>query len=198
MFLAYVRLSKALLISFETEFGPYEKEIAQLCQEVRDEASLASKQAQKQENELQARERSEAGGHRKIIVKLRDSIYQTNKEEKDLRLEIHRRKLEKRKLEALESLSTYNYQKTYNQIRKECVPGTSNWILEKLEFKTWKEGTPKVLWCSGKCKYIKVPGPPAKLIVENSRVREIGHKVHLFENLYRQNLLKYIKRLCDC
>ncbi|KAL9103663.1 MAG: hypothetical protein Q9163_001322 [Psora crenata] len=133
-----------------TEFGPYERDIANSGQEVRDEASLASKQAQKQEIEFQARERSEALKHRKVMVKLRESIYQNGKEEKDLRLEIRRRKLEKKKLQALDSLSTYDYQKTYKQIRKECVPGTSSWILENLEFKTWKEGNSKALWCSGK------------------------------------------------
>ena len=170
-----------LLSSFTTEFGPHEKEIAGLCQEVRDEALLASKQSQKQENELQARERLEADRHRKTIAKWMDSVYRDNRKENDLRLEIHRRKLEKRKLKALDSLSTYDYQKTYKRIRKECVPGTSNWILENLEFKTWKEGNPKVLWCSGKCKYARVPCALAMLIVENSRVREICHKVHLPE-----------------
>ena len=168
-----------LLSSFKTEFGPHEREIAKLCQEVRDEASLASMQAQKQENELQARERLKADRNRKTVAKWMDNFYRDSEKEKNLSLKIHRRKLEKRKLEALDSLSTYNHQKTYNQIRKECVPGTSNWILENSEFKTWKEGNPKVLWCSGKCKYVKVPNAVAMLTVENSRVREIDHKVHL-------------------
>ncbi|KAL8830901.1 MAG: hypothetical protein Q9191_001175 [Dirinaria sp. TL-2023a] len=147
---AYRKLPKMLLSSFKTEFGPHEREIAALGQEVRDEASLASKQAKKQENELQARERLEADGHRKNIAKWMDNFYRDNKKVNDSRLEIHRRRLEKRKRQVLKSLSTYNYQRTYKQIRKECVPGTSNWVLEDLAFKTWKEEDPKVLWCSGK------------------------------------------------
>lgn len=63
MFFVHSRLPKELLVSFKAEFGPYEDEIARLSQEARDEASLASKQAQKQENELQAIERSGAKQH---------------------------------------------------------------------------------------------------------------------------------------
>ncbi|KAI4127094.1 MAG: hypothetical protein LQ338_003380 [Usnochroma carphineum] len=147
---SYTRLFGQSLVPFEKEFGPYEREIARLCQEVQAEASLASKQAQKEESELQARERSEAGKHRKLLVQLKDSVHQSKKEEKDLRMEIDRRKLRKRKQQTLDTLSTYDYQRTYKQIRKQCVPGTSNWILENPEFKMWKEGPSKGLWCSGK------------------------------------------------
>lgn len=146
----YTRWSKALLVSFENDFGPYEREIAQSYKEVQDEASLAFKQFQKQENELQARERSKNSTHRKVLIKLSDNIHQNRKEDEVLRMEVDRRKLVKRKMEALDCLSTYNYQKFYKQIRKECTPGTSNWILENSVFKKWKEETPKILWCSGK------------------------------------------------
>ena len=179
-----MRLSKALLISFEAEFGPHKKEIAQLYQEVRDEATLASKQAQKHENELQARERSEARRHRKILVKLRDNIHESNEENKNWRLGVNRRRLEKTKSGVLDVLSTYDYQKAYKQIRKECAPGTSNWLFKNSEFKTWKEGTSKTLWYSGRCKSLVVSSTLAMLIVENSRVREIGYKVQLFMRLH--------------
>lgn len=174
---AYSRPFEGLLVSFEKEFGPYEREIAQLAQEVKFEASLASKQAQKLESELQARERSEARKRGLVLFQLRDSVHQRNKEDKDLRMEIDRRSLRKRKLQALDSLSTYDYQKTYKQSRKQCVPGTSNWILKNSEFQMWREGAPKGLWCSGKCKYTALLGTLWTLMMGNSGVREDSHKV---------------------
>ena len=163
MFPVYTQLSKALLVSFKAEFGPYEGEIARLSQEVQDEASLASQQAQKQENELQAEERSDARRYRKIMTKFRDDDYKSKEEQKKWRLEINHRKLERKKLEALDALSIYDYQKTYRQIRKECIPGTSTWICESPEFHAWTSGNPKTLWFTGRCKYTMTPSTLATL-----------------------------------
>ncbi|KAI4246112.1 MAG: hypothetical protein L6R40_002064 [Gallowayella cf. fulva] len=136
--------------AFNQEFGPFEKEITQCCQEIKDEAALASKQAQKQESDLQAKERAEAGDHRRFLVQWRESSDKNNTEGKEWRLKTHRRRLRKMKLQALDALSTYDYQKSYKQTRKEWIPGTSEWILENPKFKNWKEGNPRGLWCSGK------------------------------------------------
>ena len=146
-----------MLVSFKAEFGPYEGEIARLSQEVRDEAFLASQQAQKQEHELQAKERSDARSYRSIMAKFRDDDYRNKKEDKNWRLETNHRHLEREKLEALDALSNYDYQKTYRQIRKECVPGTSTWICESPEFHAWMSGTLKTLWFTGRCKYRMTP-----------------------------------------
>lgn len=148
-----MRLPKVLLVSFKNEYGPYEREIARLCQDIRDEVSLASKLAQKEEIELQAKERLEATKHRNVIIKVSDNVFKLTKEDRRVREEVHRRRLEKKKVEALGNLSTYDYQKTYKQIRKECIPGTSAWILETTEFKSWMEGDQRVFWCSGKCEH---------------------------------------------
>ena len=152
MFLVYVQLPKALLVSFRAEFRPYEEEIIRSSQEVQNEASLASKQAQKQEIELQTQERSDASKYRKILSRLRDDYQKSTKVEDNWRLEIKLRRLEKMRLEALDALSTYDYQKTYRQIRKECTPGTSTWICENPEFYTWMSGGLKSLWFTGRCK----------------------------------------------
>ena len=153
----YTQVSKALLVSFKAEFGPYEGEIARLSQEVRDEASLASQKAQKQENELQAEERSDARRYRIIMAKFRDDDYKSKEENKNWRLEVDRRRSERKKLEALDAFSIYDYQKTYRQIRKECVPGSSRWICESPEFESWIFGSLKTIWFTGKCKYIVMP-----------------------------------------
>ena len=154
VFSVYTQLSKALLVSFKAEFGPYEGEISRLSQEVRDEASIASKQAQKQENELQAKERVDARRYRKIAAIFWDDYHKSKEEENNRYLEINRRNLEKKRLEALDALSTYDYQKTFRQIRKECLPDTSIWVCENPEFHAWMSGTAKTLWFTGRCKYI--------------------------------------------
>ena len=138
--------------SFDHEFGPFEREIAKCCQEVKDEAALASTEAQKQESDLQTQERAEASEYRKLVVQL---FSKNDMEEKKRRLAIDRRRLNKLKIQALDSLSTYDYRRTYNQTRKEWIPGTSDWILENPEFKSWKEGALKGFWCSGKGKHVK-------------------------------------------
>ena len=145
------------MVSFKAEFGPYEGEIARLSQEVRDEAFLASQQAQTQEYQLQAKERSDARSHRKIMVKFRDDDFKQKEEDKKWRLEINNRQLEREKLKTLDALSVYDYQKAYRQTRKECIPGTSTWICESPEFHAWMSGTQKTLWFTGRCKYRLIP-----------------------------------------
>lgn len=159
----YLQVSKALLVSFKAEFGPYEEEIARLSQEVLDEVSLASKKAQKQENELQAIERSEDKKFREDVVRFRNDYHMSKIEEKERRLEINRRMLEKRRLEILDTLSTYDYQKTYRQIRKECISGTSTWICEDPVLHAWMSGTLKTLRLIGRCKCTVVPNIQAWL-----------------------------------
>ena len=66
---------------------------------------------------------------------------------------IRQQNLHDRKARFLNNLSNNDHQKTYKQIRKSCVPGTSTWILEHLEFVAWEGQASEVLWCSGRCKY---------------------------------------------
>ncbi|KAL8991816.1 MAG: hypothetical protein Q9169_007626 [Polycauliona sp. 2 TL-2023] len=149
-FLRKPAINRLLFVSFDQEFGPFENEIRQFGQEIEFEASLASKQAQKQESELQARERSRAGISRRLIVQMRDDLDRRTAEDQILRQKLDRRKLRKSKFQTLDRLSSYDYQRTYRQIRKECIPGTSNWILEDSKFQEWNIGDSKGLWCSGK------------------------------------------------
>ncbi|KAG8525640.1 uncharacterized protein KY384_000400 [Bacidia gigantensis] len=118
----YLQLSKALLVSFKTEFGPYEAEIAIISEAVREEVQLASMQAQKLENELQARERLKNSNSRNVIVKIKRKLDRTTEESNKRHLAIDHRRYERAKREALDWLSLYDYQSTYRQIRKAaCV-----------------------------------------------------------------------------
>ncbi|KAL8660533.1 MAG: hypothetical protein Q9202_006456 [Teloschistes flavicans] len=166
-------------VSFEQEFGPLEGEIRHSSKEIQAEVSLASKQAQKQESDLQAQERSEASKYRVMLEKMSESVHKRNTEGEVMRAEVDRRKSKKRKMKALDSLSTYDFQKTYRQIRKECVPGTSTWIVQDARFREWKEGTQQGLWCSGKCEYGEVLRSLPALILESSGIRKISHLVRL-------------------
>ena len=71
--------------------------------------------------------------------------------------------MKRKKIETLNDFSIYDYQKTYRQIRKECIPGTSMWICESPEFHAWKSGVLKTLWFSGRCKCIMTPNALATL-----------------------------------
>lgn len=153
-----------MFIPFKTEFQSYEDDVIRASQEVRDEVSLSSLQAQKQENELHARERWLANTHRGKVVKILDGFQKKDQEkEKQRRLDLNRRNLEIKKLAALDTLSTYDNQKAYRLVRKECIPGTSTWVCEIPEFSTWITGRSKTLWFTGKRKYKLLPNTPASL-----------------------------------
>ena len=147
-----MRLSQTILYPFETEFGPYETKLTRLSKEIREEISLASKQARKEEDQLQARERQEARISRHMLTIFGDRVSRNDEEAKKWRLERDRRKLGKNRFRALEALSTYDYQRTFKQIRKECVPGTSTWIFDNSDFRAWMEGPVKTLWRTGRSK----------------------------------------------
>ena len=177
--LVYLQISKALLVSFEAEFASYKTEIIQLSQAVRDEVLLASKRAQKDENELQAKERSKNNKTREIVSKLKGMKEETIKS----RLEIHRWRSEGFKTRFLNILSTYDYQKTFKLIRRQCTPGTSQWISKTVEFQTWISGDQKTLWLTGKCRYCMFDLGNGLGNTENSGIWQIGHKVKLFERM---------------
>ena len=141
----HVQWSHAFL-SFKSHFGSYEEEIKKLTRVVQDEASLASQQAQRMENELQMRERAEQSRSRQVVTRLQDSFHRRDKETYTWRLEIDRRKLEREKLEALDSISCYDYQSAYRRLRRVHVPGTSHWICRDSQFREWETGSGQRLW----------------------------------------------------
>ncbi len=143
-----------MLNPFESEFGPCERELERLAQEVRDEISLASSQIQIHEAQLQARERREAKADRWVSKRLMKMNLKDQEDARNRRLAIDRQKSEKHRLRVLDAFSTYDHQRAYKQARRECVVGTSTWICETLEFKSWMVEPRETLWCHGRCKYI--------------------------------------------
>ncbi len=117
--------------------------------------SLASAQAQKQESDLQHKERKAARASRKMLTSLSRSVQQNDEEAKNWALDASRRETEKARTKALDAFSVYDHQRTYKQLRKECVPGTSSWICETDEFQKWMNGLGRTFWCTGKRKSTK-------------------------------------------
>ncbi|KAL8736998.1 MAG: hypothetical protein Q9181_002122 [Wetmoreana brouardii] len=187
------RLPKELLVSFKAEFGPYQDEIERFSKELQEEADLASKQAQKQENELQALERSEAKKLRQSWTNFTKGYQITQAEEYNRRLETNRRKLEKNRIEALDALSTYDHQKTYTQIRKECVPGTSMWICENPAFDAWLSEALKTLWLIGRSRTII--GSVAKQLVNDLPADTFRHFDH--RNIDGVAIIKFLEATLD-
>lgn len=148
---------KTLVYPFESEFGPYQQELEQLSEDVQAEISLASAQAQKQESDLQQRERKAARASRKMLTSLSRSVQQDDEEAKHWALDASRREMEKARTKVLDAFSVYDHQRTYKQLRKECVPGTSSWICETDEFQDWiwMKGLGRTFWCTGKRKSTK-------------------------------------------
>ena len=154
MLQGYTWFPKALLNPFDSEFGPYERELERLAEEVRDEITLASSQFQRHETELQASERREAKADRWVSKRFMRTNLEDQKDARNWRLAIDRQKSEKHRLRVLDAFSTYDHQRAYKQARRECVVGTSTWICETLEFKSWMVEPRETLWCHGRCEYM--------------------------------------------
>ena len=132
------RLVIATFYSYEAQFSKYEAELFDLFGEVEKAIDLASKQKQDQDSSK--------------ITTIWDKILRDEEHSKRSLVEAADRKLKEKRLQALNSFSTYNCRKWYSQVRKECIPGTSAWICESDTFRTWVAGHSGTLWCCGRCK----------------------------------------------
>ena len=72
--------ASAILLPFDMQFGPFQKQLSELSQMIRDEASLASKKAQDQEIKLQTKERHMARRHRNLGEKFQKQVSQEQME----------------------------------------------------------------------------------------------------------------------
>ena len=146
----YRQITTAILNSFEAGFGPFEKELSQLAQQIQDVVSLISKQAAQHERDLQTKEREDARAHRKFLVKFGESAQREFESRREFQLQTSHRRAEKHRQRILKATSAFNHMSKYNQLRHECMPHTSIWILDNVQMKNWTDGSLTSLCLSGK------------------------------------------------
>lgn len=129
----FSQFSSSVLKPFQSEFGHFEHDLGKLATAIREEASLASKQAQSDEIKENSRFRA-------LAVKFSDKAAQELQGARRL-------KSRKAKSQFLDACSTYNHQTAWKQARK---AGTTSWIYNKEEYKQWRqEPASNILWCTG-------------------------------------------------
>jgi len=85
-----------------------------------------------------------------MLTSLSRSIQQNDEAAKNWALDASRKEMESARTKVLDAFSVYDHLRTYKQLRKECVPGTSSWICETDEFQEWMNGFGRTFWCTGK------------------------------------------------
>ena len=125
---------------FDDEFGNFQKDLTRLSAAIKEEVSLASKQQQSLEATKAAGERKENSLFRATMSTFHRDV---GKEISQART--HREN--KQKSRFLRSCSTYNYETTLNQARKQ---GASTWIFGVNEYQQWMAShSTSTLLCSG-------------------------------------------------
>ena len=127
------QLSSSILKPFEPEFGRFQQDLENLAGAIREEASLASNQAQ--QDEAAAMSRFRATAKKFSDTSTRDLV------------EARKWKRKKAELLFLNACSVYDHEKSWKQARKQ---GNTNWICHDEGYKQWKhEEASGTLWCTG-------------------------------------------------
>ncbi|KAI9786684.1 MAG: hypothetical protein M1839_006235 [Geoglossum umbratile] len=132
----------ALWRPFETEFGSLETELQRQSKEVKEEMSLASKQAAEYERQLQIAERRKSSQFRK-------QAHLQHLEECKWRLQIDQSKSRSRRNRLLKKLSNYNYMSSFKSARKKRHWATTLWLPDTDEYRNWLGSELPLFWCSG-------------------------------------------------
>ncbi|KAK8131140.1 hypothetical protein PG984_007578 [Apiospora sp. TS-2023a] len=141
---------KVLQSSFDQEFKPDLEDIQRHARKVKRQIALAKAQADKRFQELQENERVKVSESRAIVerhIARTDCSLDTLQ---SFQVQSNREKSRKRAKKLLESLSTYNYSRSFKQSTRKRHGNTTNWIHETPQFQRWLEGDSSVVWCSGK------------------------------------------------
>ena len=128
------QLSSSILKPFESEFGGFHQRLESLANAIREEVSLASNQAQR--NEATEMSKFRAFAMKKFSDTSARDLGETI---------IWKRK--KAELLFLNACSDYNHERSWKQARKR---GNANWIFYDEDYKIWKqEKASNTLWCTG-------------------------------------------------
>lgn len=137
---------------FDSEFGPFKTNLQRLSEEVQQEIVLAAARSHEQEFGLQEQERRATSRGRKMLNEISRKVHGSDEAADRRAWELTHRRMANSRQKALDALSVYDHMKTYKQLRKDCVPGTSTWLCDTSDFQDWLKGPGKTLWCTGKRK----------------------------------------------
>ncbi|GAW23347.1 hypothetical protein ANO14919_129030 [Xylariales sp. No.14919] len=144
------QIFQALWNSFEQEFMPDLDDIERCSNKVKEEIALAKAQADAQEHQLQALEREKAFILRRTARGFFSRTDNTLDSMREWRVQSDTRKIQKRRQQLLDSLSTYDHLRLLKQSRLKRYRNTSNWIAQTPEFHRWVDGAVPLLCCFGK------------------------------------------------
>ncbi|KAL5588270.1 hypothetical protein FOBRF1_014798 [Fusarium oxysporum] len=125
---------KSMTQSFQAELKMYVEDIRSKAEHVQRDIELVKAQYDREEQQLQTRERQVASDHR------RNLFAWTSKATAEMRmLQLRGRKVDtdQRRYRSLQELSSYNFAAALNIIRTKRHLGTAQWIFETQEFKEW-------------------------------------------------------------
>ncbi|RWA09085.1 hypothetical protein EKO27_g6023 [Xylaria grammica] len=144
------QIFQALWNSFEQEFKPDLDNIERCSNKVKEEIALAKAQADAQEHQLQASEREKASKNRRTARGFFSRTDTTLNNMGEWRVQSDARKIQKRRQQLLDSLSTYDHLRLLKQSRLKRHRNTSNWITHTTEFHRWVDRAVPLLCCFGK------------------------------------------------
>ncbi|KAG5661908.1 hypothetical protein KAF25_004147 [Fusarium avenaceum] len=125
---------KAMTQSFQAELKTYVGDIRSKAEHVQRDFELVKAQYDREEQQLQTRERQAASDHR------RNLFAWTSKATAEMRMfQLRGRKVDtdRRRYRLLQELSSYNFAAALNIVRTKRHLGTAQWIFETQEFKKW-------------------------------------------------------------
>ena len=140
--------------------------------------NLASHKAQAKSLRLQEELRQDQKQNNSTLASIKDVLQLLNPPDLvEMALTEQSRLRDGKKFRLLDAFSTYNYMATWNLMRKERTPGTSEWVFETDAFRSWKTGVLKRICCCGRCESFEFIVPLSMLTLDNSGLWKIGHQV---------------------
>jgi hypothetical protein len=129
----------SLVKTFDSTFGPFQRDLARWNKRIRDEIRLASSIQQKNEAQENAK-------HRELSMKFMEFMTLDRRQSRERRLQ----EAKSVKMRFLNMLSDYPFQEAWKKARNARLQGTAMWITKHELFRKWLSRG--VCWCSGRRK----------------------------------------------
>ncbi|KIL92173.1 hypothetical protein FAVG1_04580 [Fusarium avenaceum] len=142
------KLLKALTNSFQTELRGYVENIRTKAEDVQAEISLTKAQYDREEQQLQTKERQDSATYRKRLLAWTSK---SNNEMEELQAQGRKNAAEQKRFRLLLDLSSYDFTSALNRTRNKRHLGTAEWVFKTPEFQEWANSNQSsVLHLTGK------------------------------------------------